>query len=245
MKTIDLFIPCCVDQYNPEIGHDLMALLRVMGYDVNYNEEQTCCSKVLYENGQWNEATKVGEKFLDNFDGNNFVVGCSTSCIGYIKNHFGNLFRNTAYHNSYNSLAKRIMDISEFIYSHKNNCELGAEFPFRVYLHSNCQSKNYYNVEEECKLILDKVKGLELVNRECCNSCCGFGGGLFYYNPAVSEELARQKVQKAIDLNAEYITSTDYTCLMQMDNYIRKNNLEIKTIHLVSLLMYSRKQNNE
>ncbi|MBQ9253614.1 MAG: (Fe-S)-binding protein [Bacteroidales bacterium] len=240
MKDIDIFIPCCVDQFSTQVGKDLISLVKSMGFNPVYNEQQTCCSKVLYENGNWKEATTVGEKLLEDFKGQNTIVGCSASCIGYIKGHLGNLFHNTSYHNDYKLLANRIMDISEFIHCFKSDCDLGAEFPFKVYLHCQCQSKNYYDVEEECRLILNKVKGLELVNEQCDKSCCGFGGSLYYYNPLVSEELARMKVEKAISLGAEYITSTDASCLMQMNAYINKKQLEIKTIHLVSLLMYNR-----
>lgn len=245
MKDVDIFIPCCVDQCKPEIGFDLIALVESMGFNVHYNEEQTCCSKVLYDNGNWKEATEVGEKFLDTFSGYNTVVTCSSACVGYVKNHLANLFNNTSYHNSCKNLANRIMDISEFIHSFRPDCNLGAKFPHKVFLHNNCQSKNYYDVEEEVRLILGKVEGLTLVNDESCEFCCGYGASMHYYNPPVSNELARRKVEKAMSLGAEYITSTDTTCLMQLESYINKNNLEIKTIHLASLLMDSRKQQNE
>lgn len=244
MKEVDVFIPCCIDEFSPEIGFDLISLLKTMGYSVNYNTNQTCCGRVLYDNGSWKQAKEIGEKFINDFQDNNIIVGCSTSCIGYIKNNFGKLFFNTSNHNSYKSLSDRIMDITEFIHSYHRDCNLGSKFPHKVFLHNNCHSLNEYNLEAETRFILSQVEGLTIVNKEGENFCCGFGGGLHIYNEPVSEELAKQKVEKAISLEAEYIVSTDATCLMHIDNYIKKHNLDIKVIHIVSLLMNSRKQTN-
>ncbi|MBR1774287.1 MAG: (Fe-S)-binding protein [Bacteroidales bacterium] len=244
-KDIDIFIPCGVDQFCHQIGFDLIDLVESLGFKANYNENQTCCGRILYDNGNWDMAKEVGEKFIEDFKGSNTVVGCSTSCIGYIKTKCANLFYNTSNHNSHKSLANRIMDITEFIHCVRPDCDLGAEFPFKVFLHNNCHSLNEYNVEQETRLILSKVKNLTLVNEEGNNFCCGWGSGLEIYNKAVSDELARRKIEYALSLGAQYITSTDTSCLLKLQNYIDKNNLDLKTIHIVSLLRYSSKNNNE
>jgi L-lactate dehydrogenase complex protein LldE len=48
--------------------------------------------------------------------------------------------------------------------------------------------------------------------------------------------MAEQKVLNAIQTGAEYIVSTDISCLMHMQAYIDKNELPIKTIHIVDVL---------
>ena len=239
-KEVDIFVPCCVDQFCPEIAWDLINLVESLSYKAYYNTNQTCCGRVLYENGNWKEAKRVGEKFIDDFDGTKIVVGCSTACIGYIKTQYPHLFYNSSYHNPAKSLCSRIMDISEFICNAKPDCNIGAEFPFKVFLHNNCHSLNEYNVEEETRLVLNNVKGLEIVNAIGKDFCCGFGGNLPIYNNVLSEELAREKVEYALECGAQYITSTDATCLMQLNNYIKAHKLDIKTIHLVSLLRYGK-----
>jgi L-lactate dehydrogenase complex protein LldE len=244
-KQVDIFVPCCVDQFYPQIAFDLIDLVESLGFETNYNDNQTCCGRILYDNGLWAEAKKVGEKFIEDFKGTNIVVGCGTKCIGYIKTKCANLFYNTSNHNAHRSLSERIMDITEFIYTINPSCEIGAEFPFKVFLHNNCQSINEYNLEQETRLILSKVKGLELVNTECNNTCCGYGSNMDVFNKVVSDELAKRKIEYALSLGAEYITSTDATCLMKLQNYITKHKIDLKTIHIVSLLRYSAKEKNE
>ena len=244
-KAVDIFIPCSIDKFSPEVGLDLIDIVESLGFKANYRENQTCCSKVLYNNGNHKQAKEVGEKFINDFKGSNPVVGCSLSCTGYVKNRCANLFHNTSNHNSYKSLAERITDITEFIHNVKPDCDLNAEFPFRVFLHNNCRSLNEYNLEQETRLILSKVKGLVLVNGEKTNFCCGAGTVTELYNKEVCDELAKRRAEYALSLGADYITSSDNTCLLHMQNYINEHNLNLKTIHIVSLLRYSSKHHND
>ncbi len=238
--NLNVFISCCVDQFSPATAANLIRLLEDLGHNVRYNGEQTCCGRVLYDNGNWEEAKEVGEKFIKDFGGTDYIVGCSTSCVGYIKNNFGKLFFNSTNHNSYKSLQRRVMDISEFLVSVEKKTDLGAEFPFRVSLHSNCHSLNEYNVEEETKLLLQNVKGLELTNASTNGFCCGFGGTFSIYNEPVSTALAKKKIDAVLSEGAQYIVSNDMTCLQHLQSYISKNKIELKTIHLVDLLMYGK-----
>jgi len=48
--------------------------------------------------------------------------------------------------------------------------------------------------------------------------------------------MAEQKVENALATEAEYIVSTDASCLIHIQGYIDKHKLPIKTIHIVDLL---------
>ena len=110
--NVDVFISCCVDQFTPQTGVNLVKLLERLGHNVTYNTEQTCCGRVFYDNGNWAEAKEIGEKFINEFNIRNYIVGCSTSCVGYIKNNMGKLFYNTSNHNLYKNINDKIIDIT-------------------------------------------------------------------------------------------------------------------------------------
>lgn len=238
--NISIFVPCCVDQFTPATASNLVKLLEGLGHTVEYVPEQTCCGRLLYDNGNWDEAKAIGEKFIDDFKHAELIVSCSTSCVGYLKNNFGKLFFNTINHNSCKQLRDKIMDISEFLVSVERKTDLGSEFPHKVCLHSNCRGLSEYNVEEETKLLLQGVTGLELTNDKTDNFCCGFGGTFSIYNEPVSTTLAKKKVEKALAEGAEYIVSNDASCLMHLQTYIDKHKINLKTIHLVDLLMHNK-----
>lgn len=235
-KEVDIFVPCLVDQFCPQIGWDLIKVVQNLGYATAYNPEQTCCGKLLYDNGNHKGAKEVGEKMIGDFSSANKVVTCSSSCVSYVKNEMAHLFYNTSNHNSYKALADKVMDIVEFIYAINPDCEMGLNINAKIFLQIDCHSLNRYNLEEETRLILSKIKGLTVVNGEGENICCGAGGGLPLYNSVVSEELSKQKVEYAIRQEAEYIVCTDTECMMHLKNYVQIHGLDIKVIHLVNLL---------
>ena len=48
--------------------------------------------------------------------------------------------------------------------------------------------------------------------------------------------MAEQKVHHALDTGAEYIVSTDSSCLMHQMGYIKKHKLPLKVAHVVDVL---------
>ena len=87
---------------------------------------------------------------------------------------------------------------------------------------------------------MQKVKGLELTNTGSDNFCCGFGGTFSLYNEPVSAALAKKKIDKVLSEGAEYIVGNDTSCLLHLQSYIDKYKVNLKTIHLVDLLMYNK-----
>jgi len=48
--------------------------------------------------------------------------------------------------------------------------------------------------------------------------------------------MAQQKIENALATGAEYIVSTDSSCLMHLQGYIDKHEMPLKTIHLIDVL---------
>ncbi|MCK9163211.1 MAG: (Fe-S)-binding protein [Bacteroidales bacterium] len=237
--NVSVFIPCCIDQFSPQTGENLISLLERLGHIVEYNPNQTCCGRIVYDNGNLIEAKEIGEKFINDFSIRNYIVGCSTSCIGYVKNNMGKLFYNTSNHNLYKNINEKIIDITEFLVDITHSVDLGAYFPFKVSIHHNCHALNEYNLEEETKILLQNVRGLEIVSANTNNFCCGYGGMFATFNEPVSMALAKLKIEQVLSEGGEYIVSTDQACLLHLQTYIDKHKINLKTIHIVDLLSYT------
>ena len=80
------------------------------------------------------------------------------------------------------------------------------------------------------------VNGLELVEMKETDTCCGFGGTFSVKFRHISTALTQLKVEHALETGAEYIVSSEASCLMNLDGYIRKMKLPVKTIHLADVL---------
>ena len=234
--TVDLFIPCFVDQLYPETGMNLVKLLKKVGVDVHYNPEQTCCGQMAFNSGFWDEAKNLGGKFLSDFPNDRPIVAPSASCTGYIRNSFHELFYNTSKHLEYKRVIRNVFEITDFLVNEMNVTDFKASFPHKVTYHDSCSGLREYGLKHEGRLLLSKVKGLELIEMKDTHVCCGFGGTFAIKNKAVSVAMAEQKLQNAMDTGAEYIVSTDLSCLMHLEGYIKKQKLPLKIIHVVDVI---------
>ena len=88
---VEAFIPCFIDQFFPETGKNMIKLLEKLGLDVNYNPNQTCCGQMAFNSGFWDEAKELGEKFIRDFNGSQYVVSPSASCTGMVKRQYPKL----------------------------------------------------------------------------------------------------------------------------------------------------------
>lgn len=233
---VDVFIPCFIDQVYPETGFNMIKVLEKAGVTVHYNPEQTCCGQMAFNSGFWEDAKKLGEKFIQDFNNGRMIVGPSASCIGYVRNGYDELFYNGAFHNEYKQLQRSIFEITDFLVNVVKVTDLGSVFEHKVTYHESCASLREYKLGNEPVTLLKNVKGLELLDMENSNECCGFGGTFSIKFEPISTAMAEQKVHHALDTGAEYIVSTDSSCLMHQYGYIKKHNLPLKVAHIVDVL---------
>ena len=117
-----------------------------------------------------------------------------------------------------------------------NFVDFGAEFHHKVCYHDACSALREYGIRREPRLLLSRVRGLELVEMEDLETCCGFGGTFSAKFQSVSTAMTMQKVENALKTGAQYIVSTESSCLMNLESYILKNNIPIKPIHIADIL---------
>jgi L-lactate dehydrogenase complex protein LldE len=233
---VDIFIPCFIDQVYPETGFNMVKILEKLGVSVHYNPSQTCCGQMAFNSGYWDNAKELGVKFIKDFSNKRPVVGPTASCIGYVKNYYGKLFYNSPWHLEYKELKENIFEITDFLVNVLKVEDVGATFEAKITYHDSCAAMREYGLKDEPRKLLSHVKGLELIEMKGREVCCGFGGTFAVKHEAISTAMAQQKVQNALETGAEFIVSTDSSCLMHQQGYIDKNNLKIKTKHIIDLL---------
>jgi len=234
--TVELFIPCFIDQLFPETAFHTVKVLEQAGCKVVYNPEQTCCGQPAYNAGFWDEAKKVGAKFLNDFSDDRIIVSPSASCTGMVKNAYNDLFTNTMVHNRCRSIQGNIHELSDFLVNVLKKDYFGAELEGRAVYHDSCSGLCECRIKDEPRQLLANVAGLDLVEMRHTDTCCGFGGTFAVKFDAISSAMAEQKVHHALAMDADFIISTDSSCLLHLQGYIDKHNLPVKTMHLVDVL---------
>ena len=237
--TVQLFIPCFVDQLYPQTAFNMVKVLEKAGVDVVYNTEQTCCGQPAFNAGFRDEAREVCTKFLTDFSGHDYVVAPSAICVGFVRNYYSTLFNNSSLHNGVRDLQKRIFEFSSFLVNILGVEDVGATLHGKATYHDSCAGLRECRIKEEPRKLLARVKGLELLEMNDVETCCGFGGSFAVKFESISVAMADQKVNNALQTGADYIISTDLSCLMHLDGYIRHKGHPIRTMHIADVLASS------
>jgi L-lactate dehydrogenase complex protein LldE len=234
--TVQLFIPCFIDQLYPQVGMNTVKILEKVGCTVLYNANQTCCGQPAYNAGYVQEAKSVSEKFISDFSGTEYIIAPSGSCIGYVRGCFEEIFDNTSYHNDAKAITKRSFELSEFLVDILRIEHLGASCEAIATYHDACGSLRECGIKTSPRKLLAHVEGLTIHEMKECETCCGFGGTFAVKYEPISIGMAQTKVSSALAVDAEYIISTDISCLMHLDAYIKHNDINIQTAHLADIL---------
>jgi L-lactate dehydrogenase complex protein LldE len=214
----------------------MVKVLEKAGCTVHYNTNQTCCGQPAFNAGFRDDARDVCVKFIKDFQGTDYIVAPSASCVGFVRNYYPKLFDNSSYHNQIKELQKRTFEFSEFLVNVLNIEDTGATLKGKATYHDSCAALRECRIKQEPRKLLSKVRGLELLEMNDVETCCGFGGTFAVKFESISIAMADQKVDNALKTGADYIISTDLSCLMHIDGYIRHKAYKIQTMHLADVL---------
>ncbi len=234
--TVQIFIPCFVDQLYPQVAFNMVKVLEKVGCQVIYNTNQTCCGQPAFNAGFWGESKEVCNKFMKDFNGTDYIVTPSASCVGFVRNYYPKLFDTSANLKEIVHLGQRTFELSDFLVNILKIDDIGATFNGKVTYHDSCAGLRECNIKQEPRLLLSKVKGLELVEMDDVETCCGFGGTFAVKFEPISIAMADQKITHATETKADYIISTDMSCLMHIDGRLKNKQTDIQVLHLADVL---------
>lgn len=239
---VALFIPCYVDQFYPKAAIATLKLLQALGIEPVYPSGQTCCGQPMANSGFEHLSTGCNKLFIENFADFDYIVSPSGSCVLHIKEHL----RDDAKPETAKHIRHNTYELVEFLTDVLRVEQLRARFPYRVGLHQSCHGQRGLHLSQMSELVapafskpmqlLQMVEGIELINLSRSDECCGFGGTFCVAEEAVSAKMGQDRVADHIKHDAEYITSSDMSCLMHMEGILKRRKSAVKVLHIAEIL---------
>lgn len=232
-----LFITCLIDQLFPQVGVSMVELLGRLGVEVAFPEAQTCCGQPAFNSGYRAEARQLAARFLDVFADSQYIVAPSGSCASMVKVFYADLFEDDPARTlRARQLAARTYELSDFLVNVLKVEDVGARYSGRVALHQSCHLLRELNVRSEPLKLLRAVRGIELVELERADACCGFGGLFAIKYAQISGGILQEKLDCIKRSGAEVIVASDMGCLMHISGGLSRQRLAVRTLHLAELL---------
>ena len=236
---VALFVPCYVDLINPEVGVSVVQILRRLGVEVIYPEDQTCCGQPAFNSGFFDEARGVARHLLSVFERERFdyVVCPSGSCTAMVSHYYPFVFKEMPEERERSEdLGHRVREFSDFLVNVLEVKDLGVRYEGRTVFHTGCHQRRELGILEEPREILSNVEGLELLDWENEELCCGFGGTFAVKMPDVSTAMADEKIKALEKSGADTLISGDSSCLMHLEGRLKRTGRDTRVYHLAQIL---------
>lgn len=233
---VALFVTCLVDLFRPSVGFAAVKLLEDAGCEV-FVPSQTCCGQPAYNSGDRALAKAVARQVIDSFSAYDYVVAPSGSCAAMLAKHYPGLFAddpNLA--GRANQFAGKVYELASFLIDVLGIETVAARFDRRVTYHDSCSGLRELGVAAQPRKLLASVSGLELVEMEECDTCCGFGGTFAIKFGEISSAIVERKVENIEASGAPVVLAGDLGCLMNMAGKLARDGSPIELRHFAEVL---------
>ena len=235
---VALFVTCLVDQMWTSVGASTVAVLRRVGCEVEFDNRQTCCGQPAFNTGYRDEARQVAQRFISIFEESkaDAIVSPSGSCTAMV-HHYPELFAgDKEWEPRAKAMAARTHELSVFLVRVLKIDDVGASWSGRLTWHDACHGLRDLNLKSEPRKLIRNVRGVELVELENAEACCGFGGTFSVKYPEISVAILDQKIEAIERSGVNAVVSGDASCLMQIGGRLSRNRSNVRVMHLAELL---------
>ena len=185
------------------------------------------------------EAIPLVRNHVAAFESYEAIVVPSGSCTAAIRHQHADVARlagDPALADAAQAIAARTWELSEFLVDVLGVTDVGAYFPHRVTYHPSCHSLRMMRAGDAPLRLLRAVRGIDLVEIENLEQCCGFGGTFAIKNAEVSSAMLSEKVRGVLNTRAEAVTGCDNSCLMHIGGALHRQRTGVTPVHLAEIL---------
>jgi len=221
---VAFFTGCLTDYRHPEIGFALLKVLEKNDIDVIVPEDQVCCGSPLIRTGQTDLVEELVEKNREVFKGYDTIITVCAGCGATLKNDY------PKYGVKFN-----VLDISEFLVDNLNTEDM-KPLNMRVTYHDPCHLNRGQGITREPRELLRKIKGIEFVEMEKPDQCCGAGGGVRSGKPEIAAALGKKKAKMIDELNVDAVITICPFCQNNIIASLKEEGLDIPVLNILQLL---------
>jgi glycolate oxidase iron-sulfur subunit len=194
-----------------------------------------CCGLPHRAYGEIETARDLARKNIAVLEGFDHVVVDCASCGATLKEYKHLLKDDPRYRERAEALSGRVADIAEFLVKH-DFPPPGAGRPLRVTYHDPCHLVRGQGVKSQPREILQRIPGVEFVEMEGADVCCGAAGSFCVTHPELSEGVGATKAENIVKTKADVVVSGCPSCLTQLKAMLAARGAAVKVMHPMELL---------
>lgn len=244
-KRVGLFVGCATNLIYPRVG---MAAVRAMvgeGFEVVIPRGQVCCGVPVYTAGDREDARDLAQANMKAFRRHEIdaVVICCASGGLALKHDYEHVLGLKP-----EALGAPVYDVSEFLAASIEGAGAGRRLsspipdetdrprPVTVTYHDPCHLNRGQGETDAPRKLLEAIPHVKFVEMEEPDRCCGGGGTFSFSHYDLAMGIGRRKVNCIAATGADIVATSCPSCMMQLEDMLKRNGLPQKVVHVVELL---------
>ena len=233
---VGLFATCLMNLFRPSLGFAAVKLLEDAGCTVEVPAAQTCCGQPGYNSGDYEAARDLARQTIAAFEGYDYVVGPSGSCLATIRHDYPVLFaEDSQWRGRAEALAARSYELLSFLHDVLGAAPQASYGGTATY-HDSCSGLRGLGIKGQPRALLGGVDGLKVKEMEDSEVCCGFGGTFCVKYPEISEKMVDDKIRSVLASGADTLLGGDLGCLMNIAGRLARIHAPVKCYHTAEVL---------
>jgi glycolate oxidase iron-sulfur subunit len=237
---IVFFVGCMTNFVYTEIGEATLALFKHLGCTVIIPKGQQCCGLPGMSGGDLDTVRELAERNLEALEGHraDYVMTACATCGGALHKLYPLVIgkRNPELRERLQALADKTVDVAVLLRKLGLKPEqTGAGEALRVTYHDPCHHRTA-GITKEPRDLLTATPGIDLVEMEGADRCCGLGGTFNVYHYESSLKINASKSAAIMATGADAVVTGCPGCIMQLSDGLKQAGDKTRVLHTVELL---------
>ncbi|HHW08241.1 MAG TPA: (Fe-S)-binding protein [Clostridia bacterium] len=236
---VGYFLGCATNLFGAATAKALIKVLNYHGCEVVVPKGLHCCGLPQYANSLPEQAKAMARANLRVFAGLpvDYIVTDCASCSSTLKSGLYREWDDPDLEKTARYWQSRIYDINAFLVQKLELLPPKIEgAPLKVTYHDPCHLARAQKIKQEPRRVLQSIPGLQLVEMEVQDQCCGGAGTFSVFQHELSMKILDRKMDLIKQTKADICATSCPACAMQLRHGLARAGLPGKVVHPVELL---------
>jgi len=240
IKTAVVHHGCVAQVLTPSENRNSEAALAAAGYKVAQLDRTVCCGALDIHNGNQERALEFARANVRALkrSGADAIISAASGCAAVIAGYGELLRHDPELAAGALEVSARVADLSSLVIAGSPNGSnpFTRNFTATVTYHDSCHLAHGLGVREAPRNSLRSIPGVQLIELNESDLCCGSAGSYNLTEPAMAQALAARKADNIVATGADYVILSNPGCEFQIAAELRRRNAPIRVIHLADFL---------
>lgn len=229
--TVAFFTGCVMNSMLGSVNRASVRLLNAAGYDVVVPADQVCCGALANHAGLRDTAIDAAKRNAASFsDPKIEAVLVNAAGCGAMLKEYSHIEAGAS------AFSAKVKDISEFLATTKLASRLTVPLRKRVGYDDPCHLIHGQRIKAEPRQLLKAIPGMEFVEVEGADQCCGSAGIYNIVQNELSMAILDAKMQQIRKAGIDILVTGNPGCMFQFRYGARRAGLDLEVVHPVELL---------